>query len=330
MGNHKTQSTIIKRVVYSRFIYLACAALLAIATCSAQDGGTGDRQMEDLAPPSFQSQAGMKRVKAMEKSARVFQPPADVDAAVPWVVPEVSCPAEDVLSGAQGRVEELVSNLDRFAATETVNSDEIAKNGKITQSLTYSFNYLAIASLDREGRLRFEESRIETGRKNQVPMPVRTTGLAIGAVVFHPQHDNEFENTCEGLGEWQGKPAWQVRFQQRADAPSEFQSVYANGTWSSVALKGRAWVSVDSHQIQHIDFDLVQPVRSMRLVTEHLSVEYQPVEFRQRNVELWLPQSVDFYIDIGGHRFLNRHRLSNYMLFAVDSSQEIQGLRSPK
>lgn len=330
MENHKSKLTDSKRFIYARLIYLACATLLATAPCWAQDGSGGNKGIQDPALRSFESQPSIKRVKAMEKSARMFWPPADVDAAVPPVVPEVSCPADDVLRGARDRVEELVSNLDRFTATETIDSTEIGKSGKMTQSLTYSFNYVATTSVNRAGRVSFDESRVETGKTNRVPIPVRTIGLAIGAAVFHPQHDEEFESTCEGLGEWQGRPAWQVRFQQRPGVSSEFQSVYANGTWSQVALKGRAWVSAENQQIQHIEFDLLKPVRSVRLRAEHLSVEYQPVQFHQRNVELWLPQSIDFYIDIGGHRYLNRHRLSNYMLFAVDSSQQIEGFRAPK
>ena len=330
MESHKSQLAFIKRFVYPRFIYLASAALLAIATCWAQDGSGGNKQMQDPAVRAFESQPSMKRIKAMGKSVGVFWPPADVDAAVPPVVPDVSCPVDDVLRGARDRVQELVSNLDRFTATETIDSSEIAKSGKITQSLTYSFNYVATTALSHDGRVSFDESRVETGKKNRVPIPVRTIGLAIGAAVFHPQHDSEFESTCEGLGEWQGRPAWQVRFQQRPGVSSEFQSIYVNGTWSHVSLKGRAWVSAENQQIQRIEFDLLEPVRSVRLRAEHLSVEYQPVQFHERNVELWLPQSIDFYIDIGGHRYLNRHRLSNYMLFAVDSSQQIEGFRAPK
>jgi hypothetical protein len=60
-----------------------------------------------------------------------------------------------------------------------------------------------------------------------------------------------------------------------------------------------------------------------------MSVDYNAVEFPKRKLQLWLPQSVSFYIDIDGHRFLNRHELSNYVLFAVDTSQKIQDPKKP-
>jgi len=48
---------------------------------------------------------------------------------------------------------------------------------------------------------------------------------------------------CEGLGQWDGKPAWQVHFQQRDDRPARLR-VYTVGMRSfPVKLKGRAWIA---------------------------------------------------------------------------------------
>jgi hypothetical protein len=60
-----------------------------------------------------------------------------------------------------------------------------------------------------------------------------------------------------------------------------------------------------------------------------MSIDYRAVQFPKRNLKLWLPEGVSFYIDVGGHRFLNRHQLSDYVLFAVDTSQETKLPRAP-
>ena len=259
----------------------------------------------------------------------VLWPPMNVDAALPPVEPGVGCPIEQVLKGARQRVKDLLDNLDRFTATEVVDSSEIGKDGRASRSLKYTFNYLAAASLARDGDLRFDESREQIGKFNSTPIPIRTVGLAVGAAIFHPLRFDDFEIKCEGLGEWHDKPAWQLRFEQSPDKPPRFQAVLVDGHWFDVKLKGRAWIAMETSQIEHIDFDLLEAISQIRLQTEHMSLDYHAVDFPKRNLQLWLPQSVSFYIDINGHRFLNRHQLSNYLLFAVDTSQEIKPPHEP-
>jgi tetratricopeptide (TPR) repeat protein len=257
----------------------------------------------------------------------VLWPPTNVDAAVPTVAPGVACPLQGVLKGARKRVQELLENVDRFSATEVVDFDEIGPDGRTSRSLKYTFDYLAAVSLSRDGDLRFEESRTETGKTNSTPIPIRTVGLAVGAAVFHPLRFDDFKTACEGLGQWHGKPAWQLRFEQRPDKQPRFQAVFASDHWYDVKLKGRVWVSPESSQIEHIDFDLLEPIEPIRLETEHMSIDYRAVAFPKRKLQLWLPESVSFYIDVGGHRFLNRHELSDYVLFSVDTDQQIKSPR---
>jgi hypothetical protein len=187
---------------------------------------------------------------------------------------------------------------------------------------TYSVRgYMATASRSHDGDLLYDESRTQTGKINLTPIPIRPVGLAVGAAVFYPQHSDQFEVTCEGLGKWRSKPAWQLYFEERREKPARFQAILLDGRWYEVRLKGRAWVSPETSQIEHIDLDLVDAISKARLQTEHMSIDYRAVDFPKGNLKLWLPQDVSLYLDIGGHRFLNRHQFSNYLLFAVNSSQ---------
>jgi hypothetical protein len=52
-------------------------------------------------------------------------------------------------------------------------------------------------------------------------------------------------------------------------------------------------------------------------------VEYGPVRFRDRDVQLWLPQSAEVYSDWRGKRMHRRHSFSDYLLFSVDEKQRI-------
>lgn len=275
-----------------------------------------------VAVPALEDSPTVKFAENQQKP--VLWPPTNVDAAVPPVAPGVSCPLQVVLKGARKRVQELLENVDRFTATEVIDFDEIGPDGRASRSLKYTFDYLGAVSLSREGDLRYEENRIETGKINSTPIPIRTVGLAVGAAVFHPLRFDDFETTCEGLGQWHAKPAWQLRFEQRPDKQPRFQAVFANDHWYDVKLKGRVWVSQESSQIEHIDFDLLEAIEPIRLQTEHMSIDYRAVAFPKRKLQLWLPESVSFYMDVGGHRFLNRHQLSNYLLFSVDSNQQIK------
>lgn len=296
-----------------------------IAAGATNDGAT---EMPVALPSNFDDSPIVKSA-ALDHDP-VLWPPPNVDAILPPVVPGVSCSLEKVLEGTRQRVKELLENVDRFTATEVVDYAEIGKDGRAARSLKYSFDYLAAFSIARDGDLRFEESRTEIGKGNPTPLPIRTVGLDVGAAVFHPLRVDDFEMTCEGLGQWHAKPAWQLRFEQRPDRQPRFQAVLSDGKWYDVKLKGRAWISPVSSQIEHIDFDLLEVIPPIRLRVEHLSVDYSAVEFPKRRIQLWLPQSASFYIDINGHRSLNRHQLSNYVLFAVDTNQEIQSPRESK
>jgi hypothetical protein len=303
-----------------------CALLLAVSPVSAQT----IKGLQTARPVRQLDQANAALVQPSPKITPLLWQPNSVENALPPVAPDVSCPLNKILLAAQERVQELAENLQRFTATEIVDSAEIGKNGRRHRSLNYSYEYLATISQTRGGNLMIDESRKETGNNNPIQIPIQTMGLAIGAVVFHPRNLGRFKVVCEGLGQWNGKPAWQLYFEQLSENQRRFQSIYVNGKWFDVKLKGRAWIATESFQVEHMDFDSLEPIPRIRFVTERMGVDYCAVEFPKHNLKLWLPQSVDFYIDIGGHRYLNRHHFTNYLLFAVEIDQVLQFPRELK
>jgi hypothetical protein len=97
----------------------------------------------------------------------------------------------------------------------------------------------------------------------------------------------------------------------------------AEGQSYPVAIKGRAWIAADTYQVVRLETDLIAPMHMIRLNADRAVVEYGPVHFRQRQLDMWLPQTADVYFDWQGHRIHRRHTYSDYLLFSIDDKQQI-------
>ncbi len=136
-------------------------------------------------------------------------------------------------------------------------------------------------------------------------------------LIFHPRYADNFKMQCEGLGEWHGQPAWQVRFEQRTDRPNRTLSFVVNRNTYNVNLRGRAWILADSFQVARLETDLVQAIPQIRLRLYHESVEYRPAQSSINNLQLWLPASTELYMDFQGHRFYREHSFTDFQIFSV-------------
>ncbi|HJY86071.1 MAG TPA: hypothetical protein VKE24_04465, partial [Candidatus Acidoferrales bacterium] len=242
---------------------------------------------------------------------------------------DTPCSLPEVLSAASGRVKELVTNLQQFTATEWLEHGEVDDSGKEYRRETRTFTYLAGIEQTRPGMLSVDEYRNGAASLEAFPARLATMGLAALALIFHPYYVTDFEMSCEGLGQWRGQPAWQVHFRQRDDRPSRVLSYHVNHLGYPVKLKGRAWIAADTYQVLRLETDLAEEIPAIRLRSEHLAIEYRPVQFQKRRVELWLPESAELYFDYKGHRYHRRHSFSDFQLFSVDTSQQIQQPQTP-
>ena len=252
--------------------------------------------------------------------------PPDVDEIVPPVEPGVACNLDDVLSQAGKRVQEFVVNVDQFTATEGVTHETINRFGMVSQPKKFEFNYLVSIKENRPGLLSVEEYRNSHYRETDFPDGIATTGLPALMLIFHPYYAQGFSMTCEGLAHLKGQAAWQVYFRQRPDKPSVIRSYQTGGPQGRVyagSLKGRAWIAADSFQIVRLETDIIYPVPQIRLVADHAAIEYGPVHFRTRNLDMWLPQTAEVFYDWRGRRSHRRHSFQNYLLYSVDDKQQI-------
>jgi len=268
-------------------------------------------------------------VAASLPPASIWLPP-NVDEKVPPVESDAVCALDEVVRKAGKQIQQFVRNVDRFTATETLVHESIDKWGLASPPEKRKFDYVVSIAEVRRGLLNVEEYRNTGSSQAEFPDGVITNGLPSLILIFHPYNVGSFELTCEGLARWNGGLAWQVHFRQRPDKPNTIRSykVGLNGSSYPISLKGRAWIEADHYQVVRLETDLVTPVPEIRLAADHTAIEYGPVHFRERQVDMWLPQSAEVYYDWRGRRIHRRHSFSQYLLFSVDDKQRISTPKS--
>ena len=251
--------------------------------------------------------------------------PSYLDDDVLPVDSSLPCNLEEVLQKAGQRVQEFVSNVQRFTAAESLLHESVNRSGKVSERQNKKYDYVVSIEELRPGILGVDEY---LGRG---PAPadslggVTSKGLPALVLIFHPYYSGDFSMSCEGLATWKGARVWQVHFRQREDKPNRMRS-YRTG-WNSpphpVALKGRALFLEDNYQIAGLETDLIAPLPDIRLTLDHTSIEYGPVHFSSRGLDMWVPHSAEVFSDLKGKRIHQRMDFSNYLLFSVDDTQKI-------
>lgn len=254
--------------------------------------------------------------------------PVDIDAHPPVVANNVQCPS-NLFDMTALRSKELVDDVAKFSAIEDMTHERLGDNGLPRTRENRKFNYLVSITEPPKGALIIQEFRDAAGGVLDMPEQIVTSGLPVLAVTFHPVFRDGFDMKCEGLGDYNGQAAWLVHFKQREDKPVQIRTYVVNGNNYPIHLKGRAWVSVDTYQIIHLETDLVRPVPEIKLLTEHTTVSYGPVEFKKFNTDLWLPKSADLYVHFSKHRFHRSENFDHFMLWATEAQDKVKAPPNP-
>ena len=251
--------------------------------------------------------------------------PPDVDDDVSPVESPLTCNLEEVLQKAGQRVQEFVSNVQRFTAAESLVHESVNSSGKVSERQNKKYDYMVSIEEMQPGILGVDEYLGSGPAPADSLGGVTSKGLPALVLIFHPYYSGDFSMSCEGLATWKGVRAWQVHFRQREDKPNRIRSYRIS--WNSpphpVALKGRAWFLEDSYQIAGLETDLIAPLPDIRLTVDHTSIEYGPVHFTSRGLDMWVPHSAEVFSDLKGKRIHQRMDFSNYLLFSVDDTQKI-------
>jgi tetratricopeptide (TPR) repeat protein len=253
--------------------------------------------------------------------------PPGVDEVKPPVAQGVPCPVQQVIAGSGERVKELVDNITKFAAIEDMSHEQLDKTGTPITKESRKFTYVASITEDVPGYLQTDEYRNLRYGITDLPDHIVTSGSISLALIFHPDMRDNFEMTCEGIGDWKGQSTWLVHFRQRDDKPNRFAEYNVGGQHYPMNMKGRAWVTTDNLQIVHIDAELIKPLP--QLSVQHQIADYGPVHFGHKNMDLWLPQNVDIFMELNHHYYHRRHAYDHYQLFSVDSTDKQGPVKKP-
>jgi tetratricopeptide (TPR) repeat protein len=262
----------------------------------------------------------LSAVPAPTVSLKSWKPPG-IDDIKLTVAPDVRCPAEQVLEESGKRVEELVEDVDRFAAVEDLFHERLDKYGIPTGTENRKYDYVATISEPHAGIINVDEFRRNESGLSGYPDQIATRGFAVLALVFHPHRQDEFEMTCEGLGDWRGQATWLMHFRQRSDRPNHMHAITTTERTYSIGLKGRAWISADQFHIVRIEAEMIDSIPEIQLLSEHQVVEYGAVPFPKKNTNLWLPKTAEIYLDFRKHHYHRRHSFDHYMLYSVDTEE---------
>jgi tetratricopeptide (TPR) repeat protein len=301
------------------------------ASTGAAMGGPAERSEHNEALPPSPAEVGVG--KSMSLARADFLPPSkwmppDVDETMPAVEPGAACPMQQISEETAKRVEAFVDGVNRISATETLDHEVIDRFGLTAKHETKRFSYVESLTEVKKGMYRVEEYRDGTMGLDLFPEHLASIGLGSMVMIFHPVYRDEYEMTCEGLTRWHDRQVWQVHFRQRKDKPSRMREYSVGKNVYSVGLRGRAWIAADTFQVVSIETDLVNPVPQIRLAAEHISIDYEPIQFKKKHEELWLPQNAELFFDFNGRRIHRRHHFDDYRLFSVEDNQKISAPKS--
>jgi hypothetical protein len=120
---------------------------------------------------------------------------------------------------------------------------------------------------------------------------------------------------------WNGRKAWQLRLDQKS--PNNLRGYRVKNNYYPVKLKARAWIDAETFELLRLETNLQEPVPAIRLEREQAIVDYGKVKFASKDLELWLPQSSDIYMDYRGKKYHFRHSFSDFQLFWVATTEKV-------
>jgi VWFA-related protein len=273
------------------------------------------------AEPAQSAPAAAEPPKKIKSKSLYWNPPSvDTESRDRTESPECDLPA--VLAQAGVRATELVTNIQNFTAQERIEFRILGGVGNQYDFGSDDFDYSAVLVHQAQGYA-IQEGRSPVPGSRPFPIATHDLGLPEMALMFLPEFQGNYDMTCSGAGVWEGHLTWMINLRQRKDRPDRTASFTArNGAVYPAPLKGRAWIAQDSGEVVHLEIGLMHPILPVNIESWYLSIDYEPVHFKTRNIDIWLPQSAEAYRESETRRTITSHEFSDFRLFSVDTKQE--------
>ncbi len=163
-------------------------------------GALSDTLSAQISPPAVDP---IFATPELPVSVNPWRPPG-VDEAKPSIAEGITCPYDTVIEQSGARVKALVDDVSRIAAFERLVHQQVTEMGVALTKETRDYDYVASISEKKPGFLVVDEDRSDRDTRAGSPDGIFSGGFATLALVFHPDMRDNFEMTCEGLGNWQG------------------------------------------------------------------------------------------------------------------------------
>jgi len=260
--------------------------------------------------------------RAAKHRALSWMPP-DVNAPLPSLTSMPPCDLPKVLQDAGAQAVELTANLENFTAEEKIEYQRLDRDGVPEESDFSVFDYVFAFEQVGGGRAS-REYRTPAKGGHAFPASAQDTGEAALALIFLPALQTDYEMTCEGLDKWNGQVAWVIHFRQRQDkAARTLQFRVTKGTYFA-RLAGRAWIAIENGHIVHLETNTMQAIPSINIQSGATAIDYAPVQITSRKLELWLPERIEAYWEIGDRRTILYHTFSDFRVFSVEIQENVE------
>jgi hypothetical protein len=218
----------------------------------------------------------------------------------------------------------LFGNFPNTTSTEKVQAEVCSGgSGLCYTTARYSFRYLLVVRAGEGARFISEYRTDEKGKpvdfEHLEYMPMLTSGFVSTALHFHPRDQTFCRFRYFGRQKLRGRQAEVVGFAQMPgqDPPA---TEFAVGDRSAhLLVQGLAWIDARSHEILHIQTDLLAPRPDLGLEKATTRIDFSAIHLRDLPAALRLPVKVT--VDLWWfHRHLrNIHEYSGFKLFRVES-----------
>jgi hypothetical protein len=274
-------------------------------------------------PASLAGQEQKPEIKKLKSGDFHWNPP-QIDARIKPLLPDPPCVLPAALQKAAERADALFSGLKGFTAREDIQFQESRfrqtdQNFIAVKDFARSYNYTVFFRSTPTGFVPQDSRTARSGDQAEEAF-AQDLGLPTLALIFLAGMQPDYDFKCEGTVEWNGKPAWVVRFKQRKDKPHRTTTFRGANRNYPASVRGRAWILTESGEVAHMETMLMEPVLEVGIENLYLSIDYAPVFFPAKNLRLLLPRTVDTYTEYPEWRTIAYHSFSEFKLFGADIS----------
>jgi tetratricopeptide (TPR) repeat protein len=298
----------------------------------------GDRPLKDFPLPVHSLYTQIQARRKLESSARVAsvlsQPPDALAHAMPELRGIQPAANQDelpmILAKTGEDVRSFFQNMSNTMSEEQVRETRLGKKGETKDLLEEKFQYLLLTTPQKWG-VDLEEYRTDKNGDRTAPKGLSeglmlTSGFVSASLMFHPAYQAGATFRLLGRQDVGGHHCHVVAFAQKPEKPKMIEGFNTDQETVMVLLQGVAWIDQDTYKLIRLRSDLLTPQPRIRLERQTTQITYEPVQFKQLAMAMWLPSAVDVTVLWRGRTFRNSHTYSRFKLFNTEVKEKIQKL----